>query len=185
MSSDGQNYICISGDCTSCKGSINGYLQTEPELGQPAKFSFIIENADPKKHTGNERRRLNGLAAQRLYASSLTPSSLQNRLANENSELFQHSVLNVTANAISCGRYRIKKNNKLAEHPIVALEYLKYCPDFSQTISSIGFNPFFVHYASPEQFVMYNEYKKKSRRTRIACDATGNIVHKIGKNINL
>lgn len=155
-------------------------MAKQPQEREPAKFTFKIMNFDLSKHCGNERRRLHGMEAQNLYASTASPVGQQHQRANESMEMFARSIGSVTANAISCGRYRQKKSAKLADHPIAAIERLKYCPEYTSTITSIGFNPFFVHYASPEQYALFNEYKKRNTRTKICCDATGN-VQKIGK----
>lgn len=126
----GENYISVYECCASCQGLIERYLKSKPKENEPAIFKFKMFNTDKAKHIGTENRRLNWASAQVLYQSVDTPSSIKYRIANESVELFQHSVENVSSRAIACGRYRQRKNNKLAENPIFALELLNNIVNF-------------------------------------------------------
>lgn len=90
----------------------------------------------------------------------------------------------VTANAIRCKRYRNKKKEKLSDCPYYALEYLKWSSKYMNTIHHIGMDPFMTFWTSPDQLKLYKIYKKKNRYTKLSGDASGGMVHKLGKNLS-
>lgn len=88
----------------------------------------------------------------------------------------------ITANAIRCKRARNKKKEKLSNSPYYALEYLKWSSKYMNTIHHIAMDPFMVDWTSPDQLNMYKVYKRKNRFTKVSADATGGLVHRLGKN---
>lgn len=56
---------------------------------------------------------------------------------------------------------------------------MKASNTFGTMIHWLGVDPFFVFYANPNQFMLFNAYKKKNEYTKITCDATGSIEHKL------
>lgn len=51
-------------------------------------------------------------------------------------------------------------------------------------IQRIGLDPFYVLYCTPEQQKLFHAYHKKNKLFKVSCDATGGLVHKIGKKIS-
>lgn len=87
----------------------------------------------------------------------------------------------MTANAIRCAKYRQRNKEKMSTCPITALTYLKSSNLFINCIQHSGFDPFFVFYCTPEQKKIFHAFNTKNKLLKVSCDATGGLVHKIGK----
>lgn len=87
----------------------------------------------------------------------------------------------ISQNAIRAGQSRKRQMNKLSSNPVHSLELLKRSHAFGPMIHWLGVDPFYVMYGSPNQFLLYDAYKKFNAYTKITCDATGSIVHKLSK----
>lgn len=179
----GEYYIKVYGECTTCKAILVGVLKDKPETPQRSiTFEFEIDGLDLNKHTGQKQKsiRLGGDFARDIYEAPGAAIMKRRDAINRATTLCEYPVERVpTSNAVRCGRYRLRKFDRLDECPIKAIQFLKLS-DFGQGIRSIGYNPFYTMYVTNDQIVMYNIYKRKNKSTIVSCDATGGVAHKIG-----
>lgn len=175
--SKGKVFVRIFGGCTVCSASLSGVIRKKPARNEPVDICFTAENV--KEHIERPKRRLNGARAKKIFQSK-EKAGCQKRKEAESMEMFEREpITSSTANSIYCGQYRHRKSQRLSDEPMRALSYLKASPSYEAAISMIGYNPFFVHYTTPDQFCMFNEYTKRKTRTQLCCDATGGLVKKI------
>lgn len=85
----------------------------------------------------------------------------------------------VSENAIRCGQYRYRQSKKLSDSPIQALEYLKESNSYGPMIHWISTSPVSIIYGSPNQFILFNAYRKANTYTKLCLDGTASLVHKI------
>lgn len=179
----GEFYIKVSGECITCAATLVGILRQKPET--PSKsitFEFELEGLDLNKHSSQKQKsiRLGGDFSQDIYEAPGTSIMKRRNAIKRATTLCAYPVERVpTSNAIRCGKYRLRKFDRLDDCPIKAIQFLKLS-DFGQCIRSIGYNPFYTMYLTNDQIVMYNIYKRKKKSTIVSCDATGGIAHKIG-----
>lgn len=182
---NGEKYIKVNAHCTTCNAILVGEVSKVPKKGDPVKFNFVVYNFSEKKHAEDRKSvRLVGAKAAELF-SSKKPASVLKRdmIIQSGAEMFESEKGRTTTEAaIRCGQYRQRQMKKLSESPLQAIEYLKVSKMFGPMIHLSGPNPFFVIYGSPNQFLLYSVYKKNCPYTKITCDSTGGIVHKIGEN---
>lgn len=179
----GEFYIKVCGSCITCNATLTGILKQKPETpSRSIIFEFEMEGLDLNEHSGQKQKaiRLGGDFARDMYEAPGASIMKRRNAINAATSLCEYPVERVpTSNALRCGKYRLRKFNRLDDCPIKAIQFLKLS-DFGQCIRSIGYNPFHSMYATNDQIVMYNIYKKKNKSTIVSCDATGGIAHKIG-----
>lgn len=119
--------------------------------------------------------------ANRVYAQTKPATVIRRNLLKKTSEMFQAPTGRVmTANAIRCGQYRQRKKQKIDSDPFTALTYLKSSNTYKDCIQRINYAPFAVFYATPDQIKLYQAFKKRNPITKVSCDATGGLTHKLG-----
>lgn len=148
------------------------------------KFQFVVNNLNEKKHSAVEPRkdvRVGGLRAKALFTSDKKAAVLKRQIVSESSQnMFEPPKgRDISGNAIRSGQCRQRQTKKMSYSPLQALEYLKVSNLYRSTIHMTGINPFFVIYGSPNQFLLFNAYKKHNAYTKMSCDATGELVHKL------
>lgn len=118
----------------------------------------------------------------RILSDQEGPATLVRRnLLRQSIEMFQETPARIpTANSIRCTRYNTRKQQRMNECPIKSLEILEQSC-YNKCIRAIGILPFHCTYVTTDQIVLYKVYKKKGQFTKVSCDATGSIAHKIGK----
>lgn len=89
----------------------------------------------------------------------------------------------LTEGAIRAGQHRRRQLDKLSMDPVRSLELMKSSHAYGPMIHWVGVDPFFVIYGNANQFLLFNAYKKHNKYTKITCDATGSIVHKLSSYI--
>lgn len=137
-----------------------------------------------QKHLDNRKNvRVGGSKAVELFTSQKKASVLKREMVKESGqEMFQEDKGRVVSeNAIRAGQCRNRQLNKLSLNPVQSVQFLKASNAYSSIIHSVGLDPFFVIYGSPNQYILYNAYKKWNKYTKITADATGSIVHKLSK----
>lgn len=180
---NGERFINVYATCTTCKAQLIGGVAKMPNEGENVKFTFIVQQFKQQKHNeGRKNVRTGGSKSKELFISSEKASVLKRKMVKESgSKMFEHAKgREVSENAIRAGQWRQRQSKKLSPLPLQALEYLKVTKLFGPSIHMSGLNPFFVIYASPNQFMLYNTYKKQNVYTKITCDSTGGLVNKLG-----
>lgn len=182
------NYITVDGNCTTCSAKLNGRMENQP--GSPdkvIKFTFDVSKINYSMH--NERKlqknvKIGGKQAEILFGTAEAQgqaTSVRRKMLAGAVELFEAPVERIpTSNAIRCSQYRQRKSERVDDCPLKALELLKLS-FYNNWIRSIGYDPLSVIYVSTDTQVLYKVYKRKNKKTRISCDATGSIVKKLGK----
>lgn len=182
---NGEKYIVVTGKCATCQAQFDGFLKDKPELSTKAvRFEFEFTGIDYSLHEQNKQQknvRICGDVLKELSAQQ-GPATLvsRNLLRQSVDGMFEMPTSRIpTANAIRCGRYNNKIQNRLDSCPIKALSILKQSY-YNEWIRAIGMDPFFCIYVNTDQITLYKVYKKKHSKTSVSCDATGKVVHAIG-----
>lgn len=179
----GRRYIVVSAKCTTCKAMLMGEVTNKPgESDDFVKFKFAVRNFNAKIHeTQRKSVRIGGSVANELFTSSKKASVLKRELIKKsNAKMFeQDKGRTVTENAIRCGQSRHRQNQKISTDPLTSIQLMKASNAYGPMIHFLAVDPFSVFYASQNQFMLFDAYKKKNKYTKISCDATGSIVHKL------
>lgn len=181
---NGEWYIRVFATCTTCKATLNGGVRKIPSANSDVKFTFIVSNFKPNKHDGHRKNvRIGGQRAKELFSSTDKASVIKRRIINESGVqiIEPPKGRDISENAIRAGQSRTKQAKKLSPSPLQALEYLKATKAFGPSMHMTGLSPFFAIYGSPNQFALFKSYSQRNAYTKITCDATGGIVHKLGK----
>lgn len=181
MNSD--KFITISAKCSTCNATLIGYVENIPKESENVKFCFKTFNFDEKKHAEGRRNvRIGGARAKELFSSNKSASVLRAEEMNKSSaQMFEEPAgRDVSRNAIACGQYRNRQSKKLSIEPMQALEYLKESNAYFAIIHMISLSPVSVIYGSPNQFKLYDAYRKHNKYGKVCCDGTGGLVHKLG-----
>lgn len=180
---NGKQYIVVSAKCTTCKALLIGEVTSKPnENDDFVKFKFTVRDFDAEIHKTNHKNvRVGGSTANEIFSSSKKASVLKRDLTKKsNAKMFeQDKGRTVTENAIRCGQSRRRQNQKISTDPVTSLQLMKASNAYGSMIHCLAVDPFFVFYASKNQFMLFDAYKKKNKYTKITCDATGSIVHKL------
>lgn len=182
---NGINYIELTAKCVTCKARLKGTLKNKPETPlKRIRFMFTVSKIDEKLHQENifqKNVRIGGEEGRSLSEQKGPATLVRRDLLSQSIEMFQTTPARIpTANAIRCTRHNVKKQERIDSCPIKALEILKQS-FYDKWIRSIGSDPFFCTYVNTDQIILYKVYKKKNQFTKISCDATGSIAHKLSK----
>lgn len=180
----GEEFVTIRAKCKLCSAYLCGVIEKEPTENEPVNLMFEVRGLNEKKHEKAEPKkvRIGGEYAKSVYETNKKPSAVRRDIMRKKGELFKKPYGRVpTANAIRCGKYRLRQKEKLSDDPYKALQYLKASTKYMDTIQFIGQDFFSCIYSSPAQLKMYKAYKRKNRFTIITCDSSGGVVHKLGK----
>lgn len=116
-----------------------------------------------EKHSESRKNvRVSSATANKLFTSEKKASVLKRDLIKESqAEMFEPDKGRVISeSAIRSGQSRNRQMNKLSTDPLKSLEFLSDSHSYGSMIHSIGNKPFFVIYASANQYLLYNAYKK-------------------------
>lgn len=181
---NGDDYVVVNAKCVTCKAKMNGVIKKQPET--PTKritIMITVSKIDEKLHQENKFQKNVKIGGEqgRVLSEHQGPATLVRRnLLRESIEMFGTTPARVpTANAIRCTRYNTRKQRQIDDCPVKALELLELSC-YKNIIRAVSLIPFFCTYVNVNQIVLYKVYKKKSKFTKISCDATGSIAHKIG-----
>lgn len=181
----GKKYIALSAKCTTCDALLIGQVSIEPKQGDiSVKFLFVLRTFNEEKHINNRKNvRIGGSKADEIFLSSKKASVLKRDILKASgTEMFEPEKGRVfTENAIRAGQSRRSQLDKLSTDPIKALELMKASNAYGSMIHWLGVDPFFVIYRNTNQLLLLKAYKKHNKYTKIICDATGSIAHKLSK----
>lgn len=175
-------FLVFNAKCNTCSATLIGSLGKKPDENEPVNIPIQIFGINLENHTKEAKKvKLTSTVANQIYSQDKTATAIRRDVLKESTQMFREpTVRTMTANAIRCGQYRQRMNDKLSECPITALSYLKYSNLYMNCIQSIGLDPFSVIYCTPEQQKLFHEFSKKNKVFKVSCDATGGIVHKLG-----
>lgn len=179
---NGEKYIKFSAKCTTCDAYLIGELSKIPKKGENVKFKLTVREFNEEKHDETRKNvRIGASKAKELFTSQKKASVLKREMIQESgAKMFEADKgRSISENAIRAGQFRQRQLNKLSTEPLQALQFLKCSNTFGPMIHFIGADPFVVIYASANQFLLYNTYKKSNRYIKASADATGSVVHKL------
>lgn len=178
-----KHYIQVDGYCKECNSNLTITLDKIPHednervvLTCSLDGKYILCPSKKKRYLKGENRME---VISKLRKEKMTPSlyrqlearKIMNFGDKEPAILPSGNVLR-TALAIS------SKNDQLHEDVVVAIGIMKTMPQFNMTIKDLGYDPFFVHYWSPLETVMFKDYVKNNKEPTISIDATGGLAKK-------
>lgn len=180
----GNEFLTIRAKCNTCSAILCGVMEKEPCEPDPVSINFEVRGLDESCHDNEKTKsvRVGGAYANSLYGKQKPASVVRRDTLRKKASLFAKPYGRVpTANAIRCGKYRLREKEKISSCPYTALSYLKASSKYMNTIHLIAMDPFSVIYRSPDQVKLYKTYKRKNKFSEIACDATGSVVNKLSK----
>lgn len=177
----GKIYVKVEGKCTVCHAALVATLKNKPENDEPANISVEICGINLQRHkTVSKNVKLTTEVAKNIFSQKKTATSIRRNMLKTSTKMFQQPTGRIpSANAIRCGKYRQRKMERISSDPFDSLKYMQASNLYMNCIYRLGWNPFFVYYSTPEQMKLYQEYKKRNKITKISCDATGGVVHKL------
>lgn len=155
------NYITIHGKCATCKANLYGTIKEKPhENSDAVKISFILSDFNEKRHQGKNVAVKNyGAKARKEYIGEESAKNIQRENIKKTKEMFKGSKGRpISRNAVQCGKYRKKLEEKLSSCPLTALQYLKHSKTHGKSIQAIGLDPFYVMYNTINQQRLYSAY---------------------------
>lgn len=179
----GDKFLVFEAKCNTCSATLVGLMKNKPEVDEPANIDIKISGINPELHKNQSKKvKLTSKTVKQISSQNKTATVISRNLLKNSTRMFaEPTTRTVTANSVRCARYRQRMNDKISNCPITALLYLKSSNLFMNCIQRIGFDPFYVSYSTPEQKKLFNEFIRRNKSFKVSCDATGGIVHKIGK----
>lgn len=179
----GKKYLVFEAKCNACSASLIGELKKKPEENEHVNIDIEIFDIDLESHTKEAKKvKLTSRAATKLYTQDKKATVIKRNLLKNTTQMFKEPTSRtMTANAIRCAQYRQRLTEKISQCPMTALSYLKASNLYMDCIQRIGLEPFYVFYCTPEQKKMFHAFNERNKCLRVACDATGGVVHKIGR----
>lgn len=177
----GKVYVKIHARCKICSAVLVATLKNKPDNNEPVIFYGKIDGINSQRHKEESKNvRLTSKISQNIVSQNKTATSIRRGMLVEKAEMFIEPTARIpSANAIRCSKYRQRQKEKLSDDPFESLKYLQMSNMYANCIHRLGWNAFYVIYSSPEQIKLYQEYKKRNKLTKISCDATGGVVHKL------
>lgn len=184
----GDNYIVMTAKCATCNASLIGVVKKEPSGDfKTVKIEFVLKDFDESRHRTSRKNVKNyGASIRSQYDPSKSANAIHLANANKTMKMFEPPKgRSFSSNAVRCGQYRTKVQNKLSTCPYTSLSYMKHSKMYAESIHMIIMEPFCVMYSSPNQMKLYKAYHQRNNgHTKISCDATGGVVNKLGMYIS-
>lgn len=182
----GNKFFDFEAKCNTCSAVLVGSLKKKPEEDESVNIHIQVYDIGLESHTKETKKvKLTSKAAAKIYSQNKTATAIRRNLLKNSTNMFTAPTSRVmTANAIRCAQYRQRKNEKLSQCPIEALEYMMESNLYMNCIQRLGNKPFYVFYCTPEQMKLFHAFRNKNKSFKVSCDATGGLVHKIG-NVTL
>lgn len=179
----GDTFLVFDARCNMCSATLVGSLKKKPEKDEAVKIPITISNINMERHKKEAKLvKLTCKSAHQLYLPNKKATVIKRNLLKDSTKMFTAPTSKtMTGNAIRCAQYRQRLNEKISACPVTAITYLKSSNLFMNCIQRIGLDPFYVFYCTPEQMKLFHVFNKKNQMLKVSCDATGSIVHKIGK----
>lgn len=179
----GKKYVELQGKCSVCAAVLVGVIDKKPDENESVDLLLKMYGIKSQLHTIKKKNvRITEGYSQNISSQPKTATMIRRNMLKKSSGMFKPTAARIpTANAIRCKQYRIRKSQKISTCPFTALTYLQHSNLYMNCISRLGWQPFYVFYSSPEQMKLLAVYKKKNSNWKVSCDATGGVVHKLGK----
>lgn len=177
----GKVYVKIEAKCKVCNAALVATVKDKPDENDPVIFLGKILGINLQRHKSESKSvKLTSKIAKNIGSQKKTATFIRRNMLAKSAEMFIEPTARIpTANAIRCVKYREKQKQKISEEPFESLQYMQMSNMYANCIYRLGWKPFFVIYSSPEQMKLFQEYKKRNKITKISCDATGGVVHKL------
>lgn len=172
----GEKFRVFKGKCKSCSATLVGSLKKKPCEGEYVDITIRISDIDFGKHTKLAKKvKLTSQVVKKIYSQNKKVTVIRWNVLKNSTEMFSEpKSRTMTANAIRCGQYRNRMNDKISKCPNSALGYIKSSHLFMNCIQHIGFDPFYVFYSTPEQKKMFHAFNTRNKSFKVSCDANGN-----------
>lgn len=179
----GRKYVELEGKCSVCSAVLVGAIDKKPDENQIVDLLLKMYGINSQLHTKKKKNvRITEGYSRNISSQRKTATMIRRNMLKESSGMFKPTAARIpTANAIRCKQYRIRQSQKISTCPFTALTYLQHSNLYMNCISRLGWQPFNVFYSSPEQMKLLAVYKKRNPKWKVSCDATGGIVHKLGR----
>ena len=174
-------YLTFCGHCTTCGAEVRGHILEEPIENCDVRLTCTLRQTQELCNKSGKKRKLAGMKKSSVVQKMKSSSAYNLRLEMaddlmdwgdpEPAHLF-------TLKQLRQAKSRDKQTAKIDKDVIVALARLKGFQPYAGPIRDLGYDPFFIHYWSPEQLHIYNSYCRMEGEghLKISIDATGGVV---------
>lgn len=184
----GTTFLKIQAHCSQCNSKLSLEMEKAPNDDSRALFQCTYTGAYMACKSSKKRKLLP--TDQDKYTDQLlilkeSASSIRRKKANELMELGdKEPAILPTSNALRVVKCRRKKERYPCDDVVESLHLLKYSEPLSAVIKLLCLDPFIVHYWTPSQVSVYNNYAHREKIPTVCIDATGGIVKKIRRPYN-
>lgn len=153
------------------------------------KLLCSVNAINPTKHaeqTKPKTVRITHQRASELYSQNVPASKIHRELVSTNVKMFQFPTDRTpNLHAFHAGKHRSKVAEQLDDDPFVSLRILQNSNKYGTTIRSTGMKPFFTIYGSQDQILLFKEYAKRAKYSKVSCDATGSVIKSFGMFLHI
>lgn len=162
----GKNFIEIKGYCSECGSTFFSSLNIQPDGQQKAMFKTTytgpfrkVAHSKKRPLAGQNRRQItNMLLDQNISCSVFRKTQAAEIMQFGDPEPPHLAKASVLRNAVA----EEKQRRRLSDSVTDAVYLAKYTPPYNAYIKDLGLDKFFIHYWSPTQVHVYNEYCKEN-----------------------
>lgn len=181
-------YFNCQGYCKECNATIDLRCINKPKSNEPVRFSYKLNDVNEKKHSNIMKRPLSGIernnVSKRLCDGKMAVNWRREHVSenSNNRKLYSLDVLRKSRQ-----EYKDKtqfKEISSEKNVLVSLLCLKYEEKYCSSIHKIGLDPFYIFYWTPSQTIIFNDYIRKQKRSKLYIDATGTLCKKIERPNN-
>lgn len=183
-SESSEYFLVFSAICTDkkCNTKMKGEVLRHKNYLDPSIYGLtIILHLKVNYKVPHKKRRLGGERRKKVSSYLLETNTTSSKYRKDQAKILcknlfdPESKLLPRLETIRKAKSEQYGKNRFDSDELISLNIMQNCNPWQQIIHSLGFQPFFVHYWSPEQLRVYNSYVKKDMAPKICIYATGNV----------
>lgn len=163
-------------------------MYNKPIINEPVRFSYSMNNLNEKKHFNIMKRPLSGIKRNNVLKRLCDEKMTVNwRREHVSENLNNHKLYLLDVLCKSRQEYKDKtqfKEMSSEKNVLESLLCLKYEEYYYSSIHKIGLDPVYIFYCTPTQTIIFNDYIRKQKHSKLYIDATGTLCKKIKRPNN-
>jgi len=195
ISESSEFFFVFSAFCTDsvCGVKMTGEVLRYKNLPNPLEhgvnITLNIEGNYEVPHL--KKRRFGGKRREEVSNYLLETKTTSTRFRKDEAKLLcknmfdPESALLPRLETIRKAKSEKKCKDRHDSQEIISLNIMQNCNPWQNIIHNLSFQPFVLHYWTPDQLRVYNSFVKKESAAKICIDATGDVVKKISRPSNL
>lgn len=158
-------------------------MYNKPIINEPVRFSYSMNNLNEKKHFNIMKRPLSGIKRNNVLKRLCDEKMTVNwRREHVSENLNNHKLYLLDVLCKSRQEYKDKtqfKEMSSEKNVLESLLCLKYEEYYYSSIHKIGLDPVYIFYCTPTQTIIFNDYIRKQKHSKLYIDAAGHCVKKL------